>query len=127
MIYHLARQMAAGKRPRIFNHGEQRRDHIYVKDVVTANLRALTAPNGVYNVGTGVGTSFNDLVTALNAVLGTALAPEYFEMPYDPKTYQHDTVADTRLAVAKLGFKASWGLREGIADYVTWLRDSGEL
>jgi hypothetical protein len=33
MIYHLAQQMKAGKRPRIFKHGEQKRDFVYVKDV----------------------------------------------------------------------------------------------
>ena len=34
MIYHLAEQMKAGQRPRIFKHGEQKRDFVYVKDVV---------------------------------------------------------------------------------------------
>src|SRR6267142_2277521 len=34
MVYHLSRQMKSGQRPRIFKHGEQQRDFVYVKDVV---------------------------------------------------------------------------------------------
>ena len=43
MIYHLSRQMKAGERPRIFKHGEQKRDFVYVKDVVEGSIRALDA------------------------------------------------------------------------------------
>src|SRR2546423_4711830 len=43
MIYHLAQQIKAGKRPRIFKHGEQKRDFVYVKDAVEGTLRALDA------------------------------------------------------------------------------------
>src|SRR5690606_29576131 len=84
MILHLSRQMREGKRPRLFRHGEQKRDFIYVKDVVEANIRAWEGPSGVYNVGTGVGSTFNELVACLNRSLGTDLEPEYFDMPYDP-------------------------------------------
>ena len=40
MIYHLSQQMTAGQRPRIFKHGEQQRDFVYVKDIVAGLLRA---------------------------------------------------------------------------------------
>lgn len=119
MIYHLAMQMREGRHPRIFKWGEQVRDHIYVKDVVRANLSALTGKPGIYNVGTGIGTSFKDLVTILNKVMGTRLEPEYFDMPYDPKTYQNNTVADTKKAETLLGFKAIWKLEDAIRDYLS--------
>ena len=45
----------------IFGTGEQRRDFTYVKDVVRANLEAVNAPYGVYNVGTGVNYSINEV------------------------------------------------------------------
>ena len=51
MIYHLSGQMASGHPPKIFTGGEQKRDHIYVRDCVLANLKALEAPSGIYNVG----------------------------------------------------------------------------
>ncbi len=118
MIYHLARQMRQGKRPRIFKWGEHQRDHIYVKDCVLANLKALEARSGVYNVGTGVATSFKSLVDVLNQVMGTGLEPEYFDMPYDPQTYQNHTQADVRRAESLLGFKAQYGLKEAIEEYL---------
>ncbi|HTL12982.1 MAG TPA: NAD-dependent epimerase/dehydratase family protein [Bdellovibrionota bacterium] len=121
MIYHLAQQMKQGKRPRLFKWGEQIRDQIYVKDVVAANLRALEAPSGAYNVGTGIPTSFNEIVAALNEALGTSLEPEYFDMPYDSTSYQANTLADTTLAEKKLGFKARWNFRDAVKDYMAWL------
>ncbi|MBS3097658.1 ADP-glyceromanno-heptose 6-epimerase [Candidatus Woesearchaeota archaeon] len=118
MIYHLGKQMKEGKNPRIFKFGEQKRDHIYVKDAVAATIKAIDAKkSGVYNVGTGIATNFNELVKALNEVIGTNLEPEYFEMPYDPKTYQSNTQADTTKAEKFLGFKAKYSLKEGIKDY----------
>ncbi len=121
MVYHLGKQMKQGGKPRLFKFGEQIRDHIYVKDVVDATIKGLDAPSGVYNVGSGIGTSFNDLVLTINAVLKKKLEQEYFDMPYDPKTYQANTHADTTRAQMKLRFKSQWSLKEGIADYFKFL------
>lgn len=118
MIYHLTKQMKAGKNPRIFKMGEQKRDHIYVKDCVLASIKALEAKSGIYNVGTGIATSFNELIKILNNALGTNLEPEYFDMPYDPKTYQDHTQADTTKAGEKLRFKAKCNLKKAIKEYI---------
>lgn len=126
MILHLWKQMRAGKRPRIFEWGDQVRDFIYVKDVVEANLAALTAPSGVYNVGTGVGTSFNTLVMKLNQALKTDLKPEYFKMPYKEETYQSHTLADISLAQSQLKFQAQWSLEDAIRDYQDFLMQHEE-
>ncbi|MAG07884.1 ADP-glyceromanno-heptose 6-epimerase [Candidatus Woesearchaeota archaeon] len=123
MVYHLYKQMKEGKRARLFKQGEQIRDHIYVKDVVSATLKAVDASSGVYNVGTGIGTSFNELVKVLNEVLGTNLEIEYFDMPYDPKTYQANTQADTTLAEEKLEFKTEFTVKDGIKDYIKWIEN----
>jgi ADP-L-glycero-D-manno-heptose 6-epimerase len=123
MVYHLYRQVLEGKSPRLFEWGEQKRDFVYVKDVVQANLCALTAPSGVYNVGTGVASTFNQVVESLGIALGKTFSVEYFPMPYDTATYQADTQADTRLAREQLGFQARWGLRDAVADYVNWLKN----
>ena len=72
MVLHLSRHMKAGQRPRIFKHGEQRRDFVYVKDVVEGTIGALDANgSGIYNLGSGQARSFNELVFILNLVLGT--------------------------------------------------------
>ncbi len=117
MIIQLARQMLAGEKPRVFKYGEQVRDHIYVKDVVEANLRAMKAKqNCVVNVGTGKATSFNELVNMLNETLQTSLEPEYIGNPY-AAAYQSNTQADTRKAEKLIGFKARYALKDGVKDY----------
>lgn len=117
MIYQLARQMLAGKRPRIFKWGEQRRDFIYVKDVVEATLRAREAKrNTVLNIGTGQSSSFNEVIDALNVGLGTHLETDYFDNPYD--FYQDFTQADMTRTKREIGFEARFTTREGILDYV---------
>lgn len=122
MVHHLSKQIKEGKRPRIFKFGEQKRDHIYVKDAVDATiLAAIAKKSGIFNVGTGIATSFNELIKILNEVIGSNFEPEYFDMPYSPKTYQSNTQADTASAARSLGFTAKWTLKEGIKDYMGWL------
>ncbi|HOW58248.1 MAG TPA: ADP-glyceromanno-heptose 6-epimerase [Candidatus Omnitrophota bacterium] len=117
MIYQLALQMMTGKRPRIFKWGEQKRDHIYVKDVVTATLMAHQAKaNTVLNLGTGQATSFNEIVDALNEALGTNLKPDFFDNPYS--FYQNFTQADMSYHEQMTGFRCQYTTREGILDYV---------
>ncbi len=118
MIYQLAEQIRQGKRPRIFYDGEQTRDHIYVKDVVDANLKAVDAKqSGIVNIGTGKATSFNRLIDILNEVLGTQLDPDYFENPYG--FYQNSTQADTAYAKKLFGFEARYTVEQGIGEYLT--------
>lgn len=123
MIYHLYQTMRFGRVPQLFKWGEQVRDHIYVKDVVRASMLALNTSSGIYNVGTGVGTSFKELISILNQVLNTSLEIEYFDMPYNPNTYQANTQADTELSKEKLKFQAAFSVEEGIKDYIKWLEN----
>lgn len=126
MVLHLSKQVKENKHPKIFKHGEQKRDHIYIKDVVNATIRAIDAKSGVYNVGTGIATTFNDLIKVLNTVLGKNLEPGYFDNPYNMETYQKNTQADTKLAEKELGFKAQYTLKNGIKDYMEWLDKNGQ-
>ncbi len=121
MVYHLMGQMKNGKNPRIFKFGQQKRDHIYVKDAVEATIMAVKAKkSGVYNVGTGIGTTFNELVNSINEAMGADLEPEYFDSLYG-KDYQENTQADTENAEKFLGFKAKYDLTDGINEYMRWL------
>lgn len=117
MIWQLSVQMRAGRRPRIFEFGEQYRDHIYVKDVVEANIKAFEkAAPGVYNCCTGRKTDFNAVVSAINAALGTSFAPEYIKNPY--AFYQNETLGDPAKARKAFGFSAQWTVERGIPDYL---------
>ncbi len=118
MIWQLALQMKSGRRPRVFEHGEQYRDFIYVKDVVDANIRAYEskAPSGAYNVCTGRKTDFNGVIASLNATLGTNLQPEYFKNPYS--FYQNETLGDPAKAQKAFGFRSQWITERAIPDYI---------
>jgi ADP-L-glycero-D-manno-heptose 6-epimerase len=116
MIHQLAKQMRAGKRPRIFTAGQQKRDFVYIEDVIQANLHAMRAKeSGVYNAGAGRSWSFNEVIDELNRVLGTKLKPDYFDNPY---SFTQDwTETDQALARQKLGFEPAFDLRAGIQAY----------
>jgi len=120
MVYHLAQQLKAGQRPRIFKHGEQKRDFVYVKDAVEGSIRALNAQtSGIYNLGTGQARSFNELIVVLNKWLGTNLQPEYFDNPHPH--YQNFTQADLTNARSALGYEPRFPLEDGVRDYLQWL------
>lgn len=123
MIYHLSKQMKAGQRPRIFKQGEQKRDFVYVKDVVEGSILALEATkSGIYNLGCGQARSFNELVNVLNKCLGTELQPDYIDNPH--AHYQNFTEADLRNVREGLGYQPQFPLEAGVRDYMKWLYGS---
>lgn len=62
----------------VFGDGEQTRDYIYVGDVARANIMALSQGDGeVFNVGTGVSTSLNEVVKRFNEIAGYENKVEY--------------------------------------------------
>jgi len=120
MILQLYQQVKAGRPPRLFKYGEQKRDFVYIRDVVAANLAALAAPrSGLCNVGSGAARTFNDIVVNLGHQLRQTLEPEYFDNPFS--FYQRHTEADLTETTAILGWEPAWTLEEGIEDYVRLL------
>ncbi len=120
MAWQLYLQMKQGQNPKVFKHGEQTRDQVYVKDAVKATLLALEAKkNGVYNVGSGRETSFNKIIKELNKQLGTSLEPEYIENPH--AHYQPATLADISNTQKFLGYEPDYDIERGIADYMRFL------
>lgn len=120
MIYQLYIQMKAGRRPRVFSYGEQKRDFVYIRDAVAVTLLAAAAPQSrVFNCGSGEARSFNEVIAELNRNLGTQLEPEYFENPY--RFYQPHTEADMALAKGELRYTPQFSLTRGVADYMSIL------
>lgn len=110
------------------DHGEQKRDFVYVKDVVKVIAHFLKASrdnpdsvkSGIYNVGTGQARSFADLVKATFLAMGLPVKINWIEMPEAMRSqYQYFTQADlTRLQTVG-GYKEPFcSLEEGIKDYV---------
>ncbi|MEK6887006.1 MAG: NAD-dependent epimerase/dehydratase family protein [Nanoarchaeota archaeon] len=118
----VAEQMVKGN-PKLFKHGEQKRDYIYVKDVVRANILASKAKQScIVNCGSGKATTFNEIVEILNKVMRLNRKPEYIENPFVGK-YQDYTLCDMSLAKELLGFVPEYDIEKGIKDYY----DSGHL
>ena len=116
MMLQLAQQMRRGEHPRIFKDGEQIRDFVYVKDIVNCTILAARArTSGLYNAGSGVPRSFNDIVANLNRVLKTDLPPFYIDNPH--VHYQPHTEADLSLTTRALRYTPKFTLEKGIDDY----------
>jgi UDP-glucose 4-epimerase len=108
-------RLAAGEETTIFGSGEQTRDFIYVGDVVQGVLAAAEHTGGVYNIGTGVETSVNELHAVCRRVTGIDRGPVYAEArPGDIER----SVTDPGLAARELGWRAERSLEEGLK--LTW-------
>lgn len=115
MVLQFGLQMLGGQKPRLFEGSDKIfRDFVYVKDVVSANLAALDAQNGVYNVGTFKARSFKDIVDILQKELGTNLAYEYIPNPY-AKAYQFHTEAGKN---EHFNYAPKFSLESGIKSYL---------
>jgi len=100
--------------------GEQTRDYVFVEDVVRANMAASELGlEGIYNVGTGVETSVNELYAAIREALGSDA--EAAHAPAKPGE-QMRSVLDGRKLRAAARLPEPIALREGIRKTVAWLR-----
>ena len=126
MVYHLTHQMLAGDRPRIFEHGEHQRDQIHVDDVVACTIAASKQPAkpGIYNLGSGTTTSFNDIVSAINLALGRSMEPEYIPMPEEMvASYQHYTCAAMTETKDALAWAPALDPAQAIRQYAAEIAD----
>jgi ADP-L-glycero-D-manno-heptose 6-epimerase len=101
--------------------GEQKRDVIYVKDVVRVLLWLLDTPkvSGLFNVGTGAASTFNAMARAIFKALGREPRIQYMDMPPElTQKYQYITEAKIdRLRAA--GYTQPFtSLEDGVRDYV---------
>lgn len=107
------KSMKKDERPVIYGDGTQRRDFVFVTDVVRALILASSVKGyDVFNVGSGKNYSLLELVEKINRLLGKSIEPEFVEMPV--KNYVMETLADTSKAEKLLGFKAEVSLDEGL-------------
>ena len=97
--------------------GDQRRDFIYVDDVVRVMMWLLATPSvsGLFNVGTGKARSFKDLMLAAYAALGSRPNIEYIDMPEQIRgSYQYFTQSEVdRLQRRRLQWRLHGAGRRG--------------
>jgi UDP-glucose 4-epimerase len=114
-------RLARGEDTVIFGDGEQRRDFVYVGDVVAAMLSAVGRSGGPYNIGTGVATSVNDLHAACRRVAGVDLEPRH-EAARLGDVLQ--SVIDPGLAARELDWRPRTSLDEGLGRAWAWTEEA---
>lgn len=106
-----------------YANGEQKRDFIFVKDLLNIIFFLFSnkkhVDNGLYNVGTGKARTFNDLAKALFNELKIPIDIDYIDTPSDIRDkYQYFTQADMS-KLRKIGYNTEFTeLEDGISDYV---------
>ena len=127
--FHFNNQVKENKVARLFEgcdgmaNGEQRRDFVYVGDVVDVNLWFYDHPEqrGIFNVGTGIAESFNIVAEAVIAwhkegSIEYIPFPEHLKGAY--QSYTQADISDLRAAGYTKGFL---NVKEGVTKYLNWL------
>jgi ADP-L-glycero-D-manno-heptose 6-epimerase len=109
--------------------GDQRRDFIYVDDVVRVMMWLLSTPSisGIFNVGTGKARSFKDLMLSAYAALGMAPNIRYVDMPEAIRgSYQYFTQSDVG-RLTRAGYNGGFTeLEEAVGIYVKGYLDRAD-
>ena len=101
--------------------GQQTRDFLYVKDAAAITTFLARAPRagGIYNVGSGIERTWNDLARAVFSALGQSARIDYVEMPELLRgKYQYRTVATIDKLLAAGWTQPMTSLEDAVSDYV---------
>ena len=106
-----------------YENGEQRRDFVYIDDVVDVNLWFLDNPDksGIFNLGTGKSQSFNDMAKAVIKWHGKGEI-DYIPFPDHLKgAYQSFTEADISY-LREAGYESTFkNVEQGVKCYLDWM------
>ncbi len=118
-----ARQMLLGERPSIFGPGDKTRDYTHVSDIVGVHLLAIErGDNAIYNIGTGVETSDQEIFDAMAQALGYKDTPLYIAVR--PGEIQRICL-NCNKAKNELGWRPKLSLEEGIQKTVPYYKSLG--
>lgn len=118
VIHRFITALLRGEAVRVFGDGNQTRDFVYVEDVAEANVRALLSRRrGVFNIGTGVETSVNELLAIICELLGVE-ARVIHEPPR--KGDVRRSRASCEAAKSLLGWEPKVSLSDGLRSTIYW-------
>jgi len=116
-------QLLRSQPPTIHGDGEQTRDFIYIEDVVSANILALTkksAVGEVFNIATGEATTINKLVYTLQKIMNkTNLRPIHQEPRVGDLRHSYASIEKARRI---LDYKPVFPLEKGLKKLVEWYK-----
>ena len=104
-----------------YKDGEQRRDFVWIEDCVNVVLWMIehTEVFGIYNIGSGIPRTFNDIARIISSTLNRECHIEYIDMPEGLKEqYQYHTQADIS-KLRSIGYNTPMtSLEKGISEYI---------
>jgi UDP-glucose 4-epimerase len=123
VITNFINRISKSEPPIIYGNGEQTRDFVSVKDVIDANMLALTrksAAGSVLNIGTGVATRVNELAEMLQEIMDQA-GVKLIHAGARSTDIRH-SCADINRAKKILGYDPKVSLRNGLVELVRYFR-----
>lgn len=110
----------------IFGDGTMMRDFTYIDDIIDGVVAAMQKCDGfnIYNLGESRPIKVNDLVVQIEGALGKKAKKEY--LPPQPGDVER-TYADVTKAIEELGYKPKTTIERGLAEFVKWLRQDGQM
>ena len=109
------------KPPTIYGDGKQTRDFVNIKDVVEANMLALSrqeAVGKVFNIATGKATSINSLIKTVQKIMNkTTVNPVYAESRPGDIKHSYGNIAN---AQTHLGYIPKIRLEDGLTELIQW-------
>ena len=126
MPWQWAQSIARGETITLFEGGRMKRDWTYVDDIVAGFVSALDTPFGfeIINLGCGRPVENRDFVQVLERLIGRQAVIE--DVPA-PISEPFETSADISKARRLLGYQPRVNVEEGLARFVGWMREAGEL
>ncbi len=112
-------RLLRGEPPIVFGDGEQQRDFVHVRDIVAGVTAAPGRPPGIYNLGTGRGTSLNRLAHVLTARLDPALTPMHAPAPAGELRF---SIADIGEARRALSYEPTHTIEHDVDDVIADIR-----
>jgi UDP-glucose 4-epimerase len=113
-------RLLRGESITIFGDGEQQRDFIHVKDIVAGTMATPGREPGRYNLGTGKGTTLNQLA----AMVLAKLAPGHKAKHADAQAGElRFSVANISAARRALGFSPTRSLQHDLDEVIDWVRE----
>lgn len=115
--------IARGKSPVIYGDGSVIRDYVYVKDIADVNLMAISeskkSKEHIFNVGSGTGTSLNELIDIMSIVVGNTIVPKYVDVR---KGDVSKIILDITRIKKEYGWEPKTSLVEGIRNTWEWVK-----
>jgi ADP-L-glycero-D-manno-heptose 6-epimerase len=116
MISQIINKIKNKETVQLFKYGEQKRDWVFVQDVVSANILALNHNHSdIFNVGSGQGVSFNEIIQIISHRLNKEISIDYVDCEFLGR-YQNNTCVNLQKSKLILGYQPKYNIELGMRE-----------